>query len=185
MKSTPCAGLCALLLSGASAIAGYAQAGGSLPDLIASAVADPARPLKDRDRDGARKPVESLQFSGVKPGDVVADFNAGAGYFTRLFADVVGSRGHVYAIEPAEIQKYIAKATGELQTYAANHPNVTETLHRIEPTTVRREVEGAAFRFEGESSILANPADPLTIEVFDKSVQGHTDQFLLKFRKPG
>jgi hypothetical protein len=30
----------------------------------------------------------------------VADFNAGAGYFTRLFSSIVGSRRHVYAIEP-------------------------------------------------------------------------------------
>jgi hypothetical protein len=100
MKLTLSAGLCALLFAGASLIGGYAQAASSLADVITSAVADPARPEGDRNRDVARKPVESLQFSGVKPGDTVADFNASAGYFTRLFSDVVGSRGHVYAIEP-------------------------------------------------------------------------------------
>ena len=63
-------------------------------------------------------------------------------------------------------------------------PNVTETLHRIEASTVRREVEAAGFKFDSESSILANPADPRTAKVFDPSIRGHTDQFLLKFRKP-
>src|SRR5580698_5476306 len=116
MKLTLSAGLCALLFSGAN-WAGYSPAAGSLTDIIASAVADPARPESDRDRDAARKPVESLQFSGVKPGDAVADFDASGGYFTRLFAAVVGSRGHVYAIEPVEIQEYIAKPTAELQAY--------------------------------------------------------------------
>jgi predicted methyltransferase len=246
---------CVLLLAGFGLIGGYAQAASSVANAVESAVADPARPESDRNRDAARKPAESLRFSGVKPGDAIADFNANAGYFTRLFADVVGSRGHVYAIEPIEIQQYVAKATAELKAYAAAHPNVTvsiataleslrvprkldlfwisqnyhdlhntyfgpadiaafnkavfdalkpggsyvvldhraapnapaevtETLHRIDPATVRREVEAAGFVFAGESKILANPADPRTIKVFDKSIQGHTDQFILKFRKP-
>jgi predicted methyltransferase len=62
--------------------------------------------------------------------------------------------------------------------------NVTETLHRIESSTVRREVEAAGFKFDSESSILANPADPRTAKVFDQTIRGHTDQFILKFRKP-
>jgi predicted methyltransferase len=62
--------------------------------------------------------------------------------------------------------------------------DVTETLHRIESSTVRREVEAAGFKFDSESSILANPADPRTAAVFDQTIRGHTDQFILKFRKP-
>ena len=62
--------------------------------------------------------------------------------------------------------------------------NVTETLHRIEASTVRREVEAAGFKFDSESLILANPADPRTAKVFDQTIRGHTDQFILKFRKP-
>jgi hypothetical protein len=50
--------------------------------------------------------------------------------------------------------------------------------------TVRREVEAAGFKFDSESSILANPADPRTAKVFDPTIRGHTDQFILKFRKP-
>jgi hypothetical protein len=59
---------------------------------------------------GAAMSIENAefrsQFSGVKPDDAVADFNASVGYFTRVFSDVVASRGHVYAIEPVEIQQY-------------------------------------------------------------------------------
>jgi predicted methyltransferase len=62
--------------------------------------------------------------------------------------------------------------------------NVTDTLHRIEPSVVRREVEAAGFVFDGESNILANPSDPHTAGVFNKSIQGHTDQFILRFRRP-
>ncbi|MEO8777723.1 MAG: class I SAM-dependent methyltransferase [Rhodanobacter sp.] len=60
----------------------------------------------------------------------------------------------------------------------------TNTLHRIDPAVVRREVEGAGFVFDGESNVLRNPADPHTAAVFDKSIRGHTDQFIYRFRKP-
>ncbi|HEX6740552.1 MAG TPA: methyltransferase, partial [Sphingomicrobium sp.] len=60
----------------------------------------------------------------------------------------------------------------------------TDTLHRIDPATVRQIVEGAGFRFAGESKVLNNPEDPLDITVFDKSIRGRTSQFAYKFVKP-
>lgn len=60
----------------------------------------------------------------------------------------------------------------------------TDRLHRIDPATVRQQVEAAGFRFIGESKVLNNPADPLNIPVFDKSVRGRTSQFAYKFVKP-
>jgi predicted methyltransferase len=60
----------------------------------------------------------------------------------------------------------------------------TNTLHRIDEDTVKQEVEAAGFKFVGESNILRNDADARTAKVFDPSIQGHTDQFVLKFRKP-
>jgi predicted methyltransferase len=65
---------------------------------IAAAVADKGRPESDTARDALRKPAEMLEFAGVKPGDKVADFIPGGGYFTRIFAKAVGSKGKVYAI---------------------------------------------------------------------------------------
>lgn len=60
----------------------------------------------------------------------------------------------------------------------------TESLHRIDPATVRQQVEAAGFVFDGESQALRNPADPHTAKVFDPSIRGHTDQFMYRFRKP-
>jgi len=60
----------------------------------------------------------------------------------------------------------------------------TNTLHRIDPAVVKQEVEAAGFVFDGESEALRNPADPHTKAVFDKSIRGHTDQFIYRFRKP-
>ncbi|WP_424682731.1 class I SAM-dependent methyltransferase [Frateuria sp. YIM B11624] len=60
----------------------------------------------------------------------------------------------------------------------------TDTLHRIDPAIVKKQVESAGFVFDGESDALRNPADPHDIKVFDKSIRGHTDQFMYRFRKP-
>ena len=60
----------------------------------------------------------------------------------------------------------------------------TEGLHRIDPATVKAEVIAAGFKLDGESTILANPADDHTKMVFNPAIRGKTDQFLYKFRKP-
>jgi predicted methyltransferase len=67
---------------------------------------------------------------------------------------------------------------------AAPGATVTNTLHRIDPAVVKKEVEAAGFKFEGESKVLANAADDHSKAVFDPSLRGHTDQFIYKFRKP-
>jgi predicted methyltransferase len=224
---------------------------------IAAAIADPSRPAEDVARDADRKPAVTLAFAGVKPGDSVGDYIANSGYFTRLLADVVGPKGHVYSVELNEIVKEGNGAKGfaglkdwaqgrahvtldaEQSTSSPSFPekldvfwitlnyhdlhdkflgpvdiaafnravftalksggvyiildhvaaagspaDVTEKLHRIGPAVVRQEVEAAGFRFDGESSILANPNDPHTVPMWDKSVKGRTDQFLYRFRKP-
>jgi len=240
------------LVSGAFALDNASNSAAST-----TAVADPSRPDSDTTRDADRKPAQTLVFAGVKPGDKVADYVADEGYFTRLFSSIVGSTGHVYAVEPTAFFKFehFVKGVAELQGFAVAHPNVTvttaaaleglrfpekldlfwisrnyhdlhdkfmgpvdvaafnkavyealkpggiyivldhsaapgaaadvtETLHRIESSTVRREVEAAGFRFDSESTLLANSADPRTAKVFDQTIRGHTDQFILKFRKP-
>ncbi len=42
----------------------------------------------------------------------------------------------------------------------------------------------AGFVFVGSSNLLQQPGDNRTLKVFDPSVRGKTDQFILKFRKP-
>jgi predicted methyltransferase len=58
------------------------------------------------------------------------------------------------------------------------------TLHRIDPVTVKAEVVAAGFIFDGESKVLANSADTHLLNVFDPALRGHTDQFVFRFRKP-
>jgi predicted methyltransferase len=219
-----------------------------------AAVADKGRPEADTKRDADRKPADMLDFAGVKPGQTVADFLPGGGYFTRIFAKAVQPKGKVFAIvnppppnatTPPPILAIAADpqygnitvvSTGigsfklpeqvdvlwtsqnfhdlYLTRFNLNVPAVTKeiydavkpggvfivldhaaapgadvvptanTLHRIDPAAVRKTVEAAGFKFEGESKVLANPADDHTKGVFDPSLRGHTDQFIYKFRKP-
>jgi predicted methyltransferase len=243
------------LLAVAALIAPAARA--KAPDAIAAAVADPNRPDADRQRDANRKPAETLTFTGVKPGDVVAELLPGGGYFTRLFSKIVGPSGHVYALVPApspnapsdtpdfaarvkaiaadpnysnvsvEIEPFsqlktpapvdlvwtsqnyhdlhnfpgLDVAVFNQMVFAALKPGGiylildheaqpgsgardTATLHRIDAETVKQEVLAAGFVLVGSSDVLRQPGDPHSVKVFDPSVRGRTDQFILKFRKP-
>lgn len=62
--------------------------------------------------------------------------------------------------------------------------SATDTLHRIDPAAVQSEVLAAGFRLVGESDALRNPYDNDTLSIYDKSIRGRTDRFILKFQKP-
>jgi predicted methyltransferase len=68
------------------------------------------------------------------------------------------------------------------------NPGVTEAqiadLHRIEKATVIREVTAAGFKLVDEGRFLRHSTDDHTKAIFDKAVQGQTDQYALKFIKP-
>jgi predicted methyltransferase len=60
--------------------------------------------------------------------------------------------------------------------------NVGKTLHRIEESTLRQEVEAAGFKLMSEADFLRNPKDPRDAVVFHPQVPN--DEFVLKFQKP-
>jgi len=58
----------------------------------------------------------------------------------------------------------------------------TNTLHRIDPALVKREVESVGFKLIGSSNVLHTPSDDHTKKVF--VMVDHTDEFIFKFQKP-
>lgn len=60
--------------------------------------------------------------------------------------------------------------------------NVAKTLHRIEESTLRREIEAAGFKLATEGDFLKHPEDPRDAAVFRPQVP--TDEFVLKYQKP-
>ena len=95
-------GLCLALPLAACAPTGDAGPSPAAPGSYAAALADPQRPQADRDRDSARLPAEILSFAEIGPGEKVADFIMGGGYWTRLLSNAVGPAGKVYAFQPDE-----------------------------------------------------------------------------------
>jgi predicted methyltransferase len=247
--------LAASLAASLSLAANVAHAA-SVPANIKAAVADSNRPDADRQRDGNRKPAETLAFMDVKPGQSVAELLPGGAYFTRIFSGAVGAKGHVYALVPerptdapanlpdlaagaksvaadahysnvtvvvAPLATLATPAPVDLVFTAQNYHDLhnfpvdvvgfnkqilnslkpgglyvvldhsaaagsglrdTKTLHRIDAEAVKKEVTDAGFEFVGAGDLLANAADPRTAAVFDPTIRGKTDQFILKFRKP-
>ena len=229
----------------------FAVTGASTADLtssIAAAVAEPSRPATDTATDTNRKPLETLTFSGIRPGMVVGEFYPGGGYFTRMLSAVVGPRGHVYGLENAGWKGAVtadqgvklpnvtidAKPFGTVRfpkpldlawvtqnyhdlkiaefgkvdtaafnraVFAALKPGglyfildheasagttvaAIAKLHRIEKAQVIREVTAAGFKLQAEGSFLHRAEDDHSLPIFDKQIQGRTDQYALRFVKP-
>src|ERR1700674_5344744 len=60
----------------------------------------------------------------------------------------------------------------------------TESLHRIDPIRLQKEIEAAGFILDAQSDVLRNPLDDHKLPVFDSRVRGQTDQVVYRFRKP-
>lgn len=230
---------------------------GPLDAAIDAALADRSRPRRDRARDVRDRTADVLDFIGIGQGERVVDFLPFRGYFTRLFASMVGDSGCVFAAIPASLTKIeriekgqreveliarerrnVALLTGNAdaagapperidvffvgQNYhdlharftgpvdirvfnqavfralkpggryvivdhvaaAGTSPDVTGTLHRIDPGIVRCEVETAGFKYAGEHGALRNCNDLHTSSIFARGVRYYTDRFIVKFRKP-
>ncbi len=61
---------------------------------------------------------------------------------------------------------------------------VTKTLHRIEPVAVMQEVTAAGFKLVRTSDVLANPSDDHATQNAETAIRGHTDRFIMVFKKP-
>ena len=148
-----------------------------------------------------------LGFEDTALDEVAADREVGQPVLPRVVhgalqdlkrATVLGTRsfgkGSVQTIIPLGGQgalrlttaRYYTPSGRSIQAQGIDPDIVVEQakLEKIDPGQIRREVEAAGFRFEGESDVLRNPADDHTLKMNDPKVRGHTDQVILKFRKP-
>ena len=97
-----------------------------------------------------------------------------------------------YAMDVNEVNKAIYKSLKPGGYYVIiDHKaaetagdDVTEALHRIKESTVKKEVEAAGFKLVAEGKDLNYASDDGTKRVFEADVKGKTNQFMLKFQKP-
>ncbi len=83
----------------------------------------------------------------LRPGDVVADFGAGSGYFIETLASLVGEEGRVYA---CEIQKPLVEKIGNLAR--------SKGLSQVQPLWSDLEVIGGSKIPDGvlDAAIMVN-----------------------------
>jgi len=58
------------------------------------------------------------------------------------------------------------------------------TLHRIDPARLKREIVAAGFEFDGEIDVLRNADDDHSKPMYAEGIRGHTDRVVYRFRKP-
>lgn len=122
---------------------GAAAASDAIPKAIESAVADKSRPEDDTKRDVDRKPAEVVAFAGIKPKQKVVDLLPGGGYFTRIFARVVGPKGHVYAVLPEQILQKRPQMADKIKELAADkaYGNISVELQNLESLKLAEPVD--------------------------------------------
>jgi len=110
--------LFALALCGA--LIQFAHAQDDQAARMRTALASPERPADSKARDADRKPIETVQFCGIKSGDTAVDMIAVGGWFTEVLSAAVGPKGHVYMQNPpfvpeSDAEKALIKRLGNVE----------------------------------------------------------------------
>jgi predicted methyltransferase len=157
----------AIMIAGVVGITA-ARADAAIPDYVKAAIADPARG-DDAKADARRKPAELMAFTGVKPGDTVVDLIPGSGYFTRIFAKIVGPTGHVYAVWPDAYAKEDAADVPITQKLGETYPNVTVITQPAAEFAVptKADVVWTSQNYHDYPDKFMGPTDPA---ILDKEV---------------
>ncbi len=146
------------------------------PPAVAAALADPARPQADRDRDAARMPADIVAMLNLKPGAKVADFIMGGGYWTRILSGVVGPKGKVYAYQPAEFISFRAAYGTEQDDAVKGRANVVAS---------RESLGAVAFPEPLDAILTVQNWHDLHLKVSPAWLGGKVAGDLFKALKPG
>ena len=101
---------------------------------VEDALAAEARPEADRDRDRNRKPLETLNFFGLKDNMRVLELIPGGGWYTRVLAPVLAENGELY----------VALGTRRVKEGLLNEPGF-EQVKLLETTDNLGRPEGSRF----------------------------------------
>lgn len=130
---------------------------------VAEAVADPYR-SEDAAVDERRHPIDLMEFAQVKPGDTVVDLVPGAGYFTRIFSRIVGPKGKVYAVWPAEYARIDGDEVEALRELAKD-PHYSNVTMIVQPAAkfeipAKADVVWTSQNFHDYLCKFMGPVDP-------------------------
>ena len=77
-------------------LVGVAHADNEIDAKVEAALADESRPAEDRVRDRNRRPLETLNFFGLKDNMRVLELMPGGGWYTRVLAPILADNGKLY-----------------------------------------------------------------------------------------
>jgi predicted methyltransferase len=148
-------------------------------------------------RDGANEKEISERLAGNRLPNVTrlnknfdaitsADGSFDAAITNLNFHDIYNGPGPEAAVAMLESVYTILKPGGVLGVI--DHVGVAgfdnAALHRMDKAKVIESAEAAGFLIAGDSDLLRNETDDHSLAVFDESIRGKTDRFLLKLQKP-
>lgn len=157
----------------AATLSTAALADNSIDAKVEAAIAAESRPQGDVDRDRNRRPLETLNFFGLKDDMTVIELMPGGGWYTRILAPVLAENGKLY----------VAIGAGRTERTVLQEPGF-EKVEVLETSDNIRRPEGARlyvldefdFGVEGVDMVLtfrnvhnfaAEGRDVMNREVFD------------------
>lgn len=101
---------------------------------LTAILASPHRMPGNKDRDGARHPVETLGFFGLKPTQTVLEIGPGSGWYTELLAPFLANHGKLIVAGPdaaAPAGKMSTVAGRRLDLLLAKSPELFGKVGRV------------------------------------------------------
>ena len=178
-------------------------AGGWYTEVLSNAVGDDGHvysqnsPAVLRFRDGKHDKALTARLADGRLGNVeridvkladssISEDSVDLAITALNFHDVYNKNGAEAAVEFMASVYAVLKPGGTFGVidHAGNAGADNTDIHRIDPALAKTAAIEAGFVVEAESDLLAHPEDDHTKMVFDPTLRGETDRFILRLRKP-
>ena len=159
-------------------LAGNSLAANEIDSKVEAALAADARPQTDRDRDRNRRPLETLNFFGLKDDMRVLELIPGGGWYTRVLAPVLAENGKLY----------VAIGTRRIKESVLTEPGF-EQVELLETNDNLRRPEGSRFYQLDDFDLGVSGLDMVltfrNMHNFDAESRGRLNEQVFKALKSG
>ncbi len=159
-------------------IAGNALAANEIDTKVETALAAESRPAADRERDQNRRPLETLNFFGMKDNMRVLELLPGGGWYTRVLAPVLADNGKLY----------VAIGAGRIKSGVLTEPGF-EKVEVLETNENLRRPEGSRFYAMDDFALNVSDLDMVltfrNLHNFDGESRARMNRQVFKALKSG
>ena len=159
-------------------LAGHAFSANEIDTKVEAALAAEARPQADRDRDRNRRPLQTLNFFGMKDNMRVLELIPGGGWYTRVLAPVLAENGKLY----------VALGTGRVKASVLTEPGF-EKVVLLETDDNLHRPEGSRFYTLDDFDLGVSDLDMVVtfrnLHNFDPAARARVNNQVFKALKSG